>query len=149
MATTIQLVNMAVSESAANTYVNAKTEISGSVGAKKCVLIGGTVDGDEPNKVASTLTETRIALLVGDKTDRTSISQMGIVGSIIRMDETILCDGSAVVLVHNTHSPHTFKRAVEIPKTSDGKFYITGEVAGSNNTGAVGLKASLDILIER
>lgn len=91
----IQLVNMAVSESAANTYVNGKTEVPGSNGAKRCMLIGGTIDADEPSKVASTLTKSIVAILVGDKTDRTSISQMGIVGSVLKMEETILCDVSA------------------------------------------------------
>jgi hypothetical protein len=127
-------INANVTESGANTYTNTKKEIPGSEGAKRVTLLKGKLDVDTPD-LEDAINEMRGAVLVGDRTDRTSLAALSTAGSICRYDEVLNSDGTDV-LFHVNKGTTDCVAPWDIPKGPDGRFYITLEAQGVGNASA-------------
>jgi hypothetical protein len=130
---------MSVTETGANTYTNGKAEIPGTIGAQKVIIVDGNLNVGPPSLIDGIATGSATAY-VGDKTDRSGMASEEGNGSVGSVFEEKNGDGTDIIS-HIGEGPIKLVKGREVPKDADGKFYMTIEVLGANNTAA--LKARL------
>jgi hypothetical protein len=130
----LAVLNATTTEAGANTYKNEKHEIPGTEGAKKVIMVSGSIDCENPD-IEDAINQTRGSAHVGDQTARTSIGGIGTVGCVGRVDEVINSDGTDILFAHQRGYRHLLA-PYPVPADGNGKYYITLEVHGIGNANA-------------
>ena len=137
-ATKIVIVGLSVTETTVNTYKNEKVEVPNSQNAKAAFLLGYTMDTAQVQCGTSELGIITGSLLVGDLTARTGMALINTVGCVDKVENYMAKDASGIIVAISNRDPMTKKcpSPVPIPKTADGKFYLTAEVLATLATSA-------------
>jgi hypothetical protein len=132
----MQVVKGSVVESAANTFTATKFEVPNSQGAISAVIRNYFLDVEQPDKVASTLTRSHCALMLGDKTALTSMPAPNADGFIDHIKEQKDCGSGPALIQHTQSEPVRVTRSLRVPRDENGQFFVTLMTKSVSNTGA-------------
>jgi hypothetical protein len=126
--------NRSLVETAANTFTAEEVEVPNTAGAHKVVMTRCLVETTLSEGIAATQTETRGSVSVGQVK-----SSLDSAGQILANNLGVAalgfngCYGVGRALACGENLKECFPSR-EVPKSSDGKFYVTLAVKGANNT---------------
>jgi len=133
-------------ESAANTLTYENVEVPNSSGARNVHLVRAELDPDAPEYVAASDTVV-VAIAILGKSTPTSVD-LAQVGAITTKSITKFSTGAAQFAAV-VSGPDQAQGRWEIPKNpSDGKYYFTIAVKGSNNVAAKYVRYRCDFEVE-
>lgn len=147
MTVSIETLNAELVESAANTFTDVKKEIPGTSGAKSVVFKTGLLQATMPD-IEDAINRVDVCVIAGDKTDRAALSNLGDGGCFGFRQESMNSDGTDILFATEV-SPLRCEGPIVIPKSEDGKYYVTLGVEGTGNAAAKYVRFQGTFIIER